>query len=67
MNIMISITKLLDYFEGVKKEFKHIRFIGKKEVYQISLLVTIAVTIFSIAFSIIDFAISNLVKIVVGF
>jgi preprotein translocase SecE subunit len=59
--------RLLDYLSGVKKEFKYIRFIGKKEVYQISLLVVVVVIVFSLSFSILDLGVSHLLKFIIGF
>lgn len=64
---MKHIKALLNYFSDVKKEFKYIRFLSKKETYQISLLVVISVIIFAIVFSLFDLVVSNIVKLVVGF
>jgi preprotein translocase SecE subunit len=58
---------LLNYFSGVKKEFKHIRFLSRKEAYQISLMVVVCVIIFSIVFSIFDLILSGLIRFVIGF
>jgi preprotein translocase SecE subunit len=59
-------TQLLNYFGDVKKEFKHIRFLSKKEVYQISLTVLIAVVLFSIVFSLFDLIINFFIRLVIG-
>ncbi len=64
---MKAFSELLNYFGGVKKEFKHIRFLSKKEVYQISLMVIVCVIIFSIVFSFFDLIVSSLIRFVVGF
>jgi preprotein translocase SecE subunit len=60
-------SDLLNYFGGVKKEFKHIRFLSRKEVYQISLTVIICVVIFGVIFSIFDLIVSSLIRFIVGF
>ena len=62
-----SVNELLNYFAEVKKEFKYIRFLGKKETYQISLLVVVCVAIFSVVFSLFDLIVSNLIRFIVGF
>jgi preprotein translocase SecE subunit len=63
---MLLLPKLIDYFAGVKKEFKHIKFISRKEVYQISMLVIVAVFIFAFCFSMLDLIIRNLIRVIIG-
>ena len=65
--MMKTINELLNYFGEVKKEFKHIRFLTKKETYQVSLLVVACVVVFSVVFSLFDLIVSSLVRIIVGF
>ena len=65
--MMKYIQELLNYFGEVKKEFKYIRFLSKKETYQVSLLVVVCVVIFSIIFSLFDLIVSNLIRFIVGF
>lgn len=66
-NIMKSLAGLLNYFGQVKNEFKYIRFISKKELYQISILVLTCVVIFAVVFSLFDLLVSTVVKLIVGF
>jgi preprotein translocase SecE subunit len=64
---MKLVADLLDYFGGVKREFKHIRFLSRREVYQISLIVIVCVVIFGVVFSLFDLLVSTFVRLVVGF
>ena len=65
--MMKKLNSLIEYFGQVKAEFKYIRFLSKKEVYQISIVVLACVFIFSLVFSLFDLLVSTTVKFIVGF